>query len=97
MLKIKRIIENIKATPGLYLGKKSITLLKAFLDGYIEGIGKGDIYYLSEFQKFIEDEYPSNMSYSWANLILVNSDSEEEAFDKFFELYNDFSSKKVRE
>jgi hypothetical protein len=45
---------------------------------------------LREFQDWIQEKYDILDSKSWANIILENSTGEEEAFNNFFELFDEF-------
>jgi len=90
---LELVLKAIKKCPGLYLGEKSIILLKAYIDGFIEGRKEKEIRFQQKFQPYIEKIYPSKGAYSWAKIILFNSHSEDEAFDKFYELLDDFFEK----
>jgi recombinational DNA repair protein (RecF pathway) len=90
------LLENIKKRPKMYIGSLSITKLHMLLMGY--SIGKmeenlnkiGEESKLQEFQQWIQDKYNVLASKSWATIILENSTNEEDAFNKFFELFNEF-------
>ena len=99
MEKHDEILLKIKERPSLYLGKKSLTLLHVFLGGYdtcyydyFEKTAKTSF---DGFEEFIRAKYNASKSYfNWAGNILNNTKTEEEAFDKFFELYDEFLSQK---
>ena len=123
------LLNKIRERPGLYLGKKSLTLLTSFLNGYDLGVDVGtwetstgldffenydkatksqiiasrNIDYAHTFHLFNEFVYAhydcapivegvkiSSGSKSAACLILERCNSEEEAFDTYFELYDEF-------
>src|SRR5690554_1976441 len=93
-----KLLMKIKQRPEMYLGKKSITLLHIFLGGYdlcyYEHFGPAnDLEQFQQFEEFVRLKYNASKSYyNWAGNILNNSTSEEEAFDRFFELLEEFSN-----
>ena len=46
------------------------------------------------FQEWIQIKFNNNSTRSWADIILLNSEDESQAFDRFFELLEEF--KKMR-
>jgi rRNA pseudouridine-1189 N-methylase Emg1 (Nep1/Mra1 family) len=83
---LELLLKSIKEHPRLYLGEKSIILLKACIGGFVEGKKTEKIEFQQKFQSYIEKPYPSNGACSWAKIILFNSLSEVEAVDTFYEL-----------
>jgi len=52
-------------------------------------------HFMNEFDVFVYAYYNCEMTvHGWANLISRNSNSDEEAFDKFFELLDEFLAQK---
>ncbi len=89
---VYNLLMDIKKRPGVYLGQKSLTLLNAFLGGYIfrlreEGCSDAS---LTDFQDYIRDRFNIQSAHGWAHIIRFYSTSEAEAFDRFYELLNDF-------
>ena len=97
MNSIELLINEIRKRPGLYLGKKSISLFGAFIHGYEECLRENemtrDIRLHPDFYEFVLEKYPTTLSIGWVGIILGQSSSEEEAFDKFFELYDEFQNR----
>lgn len=94
MNNLSRILQEIKQSPVMYLDKPSITRLHSFLIGYLDartrlGLdqeGAGD----EGFQKWVQERAKTNLSQSWAGIILSLCGSEESAFYRFFELFKEF-------
>ena len=83
---VRDLIAEIKSRPTMYLGVRSISCLKAFLDGwylrYPAGVVDAEI--MGKFQNWIENEYDAKGSQSWARIILFHSEDEYDALSKFF-------------
>lgn len=94
MSSIVLILKKIEEKPELYLGEKSLSKLRSFIDGYLTCEQDNNLTNSSiVFQKFID--YFNNQyglqSYSDYHMILYKEfKSESVAFDKFFELFNKF-------
>lgn len=92
------LLEKMKIRPGLYFGKPSITRLNIFIHGYnfayVEE-GKLQPIDLGEFQGFIEAIYSEKRSLGWADIILEDCGDEEEAFWKFYELFDEFERQQI--
>ena len=89
---VKRLFE-IKEKPGAYIGRKSLTYLFFYILGYHDreyDIGKSVPRLLPGFQEFIQERYKITSCHDWASIILFYSSSEEEAFDRFFELLDEY-------
>lgn len=96
------LIERMRERPGVWLGKKSISLLNVFLYGY--GAAEMDYnirieqrqqllplswWFMHEFAKIKCNEYESTAG--WCNIILNHCGGEEEAaLDKFYEFFDEF-------
>jgi len=89
-------IETIKERPELYIGKKSLVLLKAYMDGYMdrqnEMIGES-IGFDFAFQEFIQNRFTITASHHWADIITFYSITDAGAFDRFYELLDEFYRK----
>jgi len=89
--------QKIREKPGLYLGKPSLSLLFSFMCGYMirqyEIFGDEQTSNLSKnFLRYIQDYYEiSETSKNWCTIICENCSNEEEAFYKYYELWDEFS------
>ncbi|MNG06647.1 hypothetical protein D3C84_899030 [compost metagenome] len=87
-------LQQIKQKPALYLGKKSLPLLQAYLNGYVahhnDTSGEENYFFLPELRDYISDHYNINTTHSWSDLITFFSTNDNDAFDKFYELLDDF-------
>ena len=94
MLRIYIFLKKVKSHPALYLGKKDITALSQALAGYEEAIFDltGErVQFNSKFQQFAEYKFKteSTITVHWTK-ILSHNRREDEAFDLFFELLDEF-------
>ncbi|MHC0065945.1 hypothetical protein ACWATR_24075 [Nostoc sp. UIC 10890] len=94
-----RLLQNIKENPVIYIDKPSITCLDSFLTGYIDGLitlGFTDLAScgMEGFQEWIQERAKTNVSRSWAEIILFGSGSERTAFNRFFEEFEQFLKQK---
>jgi len=96
--------------PAMYLGKKSITLLRTYLDGFFAAlqVSKSDfdcknfqsvdkLLYLGGFQRWTSKRFFDNeeTAMSWNRSILNEADNDEEkALDLFFTLLEEFKLEK---
>jgi hypothetical protein len=91
-----QLLDKIKTRPALYLGKRSICSLPAFLDGYTCACHQLGIpvteqeQEFAEFQDWIEKKINQPSTQSWARIILFYSEDESQALDTFFQLFEDF-------
>ncbi|MEH2281949.1 MAG: hypothetical protein V7K90_11580 [Nostoc sp.] len=99
MNNLTKLLQNIKENPVMYIDKASITCLDSFLTGYIDGLitlGFTDISScgIEGFQEWIQERAKTNLSQSWAGIILFGSGSERAAFNRFFEEFEQFLKQK---
>lgn len=91
-----KLISAIKKRPGMYLGTNSITRLDMFLRGYIFAQREFGIFPIAQerefegFQSWIEEKYGIKSGQSWAKISLFFSMDEQEAIERFFELFEEF-------
>lgn len=98
------LIEQIRRRPGLFCGCKSLTAFYHFLLGYQTGcrlsFPEGDRFQLevpSDFHDWAAYRTRFRESTSgWCNMIVDTSASEEDAFDRFFELLDEHSQRVPR-
>ncbi|MCU0796227.1 MAG: hypothetical protein MUF31_09865 [Akkermansiaceae bacterium] len=98
------LIEAIRQRPGMYFGSKSLTAFHHFLCGYrlacdVHQI-KDDRLGLeipSDFNEWVAYRARFQESTSgWCKMIVATSKSDEEAFDRFFELLKEHSMRRPR-
>ena len=91
---IYKLLDDIRRRPYLYLERKSLQLLHAFISGcsfyYYVQEGK-ELGFTSKFTKFLNSKYPEiHGTYNWANIIDKVSKNDMDAFDRFFEILDEF-------
>lgn len=102
-MELQDILQQIKNRPAMYLGSRSISCLYAFLNGYIGTRHNSGLSptkqeeQLNDFQEWITNKYRITTAHSWAKIILFYSGDEREALDKFFELWETFTSQELTE
>jgi hypothetical protein len=91
------ILEKIKARPGIYLGKPSVSDLFIFLAGYKTarrelGIKttEQEMEFYGEFQPWLQKKFQVQTVNSWAKIIMLYSIDEKEGFEYFFKLLDEF-------
>ncbi len=88
---------KIKSKPGMYLGTKSATKLKSFIDGYIYAMNKENIecgskvYY--SFNDWFAENHNIRESILWDIFLLNETNDEKIAFDLFFKEFEIFLDK----
>jgi hypothetical protein len=94
------LLEAIRHKPAMYLGRKSVNDLHIWLQGYFYAKIESGIPLsaqekeFKEFNKFIQEKYDWHDVGSWAAKIAYYNRSEETAFEKFFELLDEFKKSK---
>jgi hypothetical protein len=90
------LIQKIHQRPALYLGKKSLSHLQVFLDGYTFSRREMGIplsaqeQEFEQFQDWIEQRFNQPNTQSWVRIILFYAEDEADALDRFFELFDEF-------
>lgn len=89
-------LDVIRLRPSLYLGARSVTRLRCYLNGFADGYSYPKIQpLLPGFQKFIEEKYSEKRSIGWDTIMLEASGGDEEkALELFFREFDEFSEKK---
>src|SRR5438093_11566034 len=95
MSHIASLLQEIRKRPGMYIGWPSLSRLSGFLRGYDYALFKlrddpGDPFFLS-FQEWIERRLQAKGEF-WENAILRQTGSEAEAFDRFWELLDEYEA-----
>ena len=91
------LLEKIQAKPGMYLGSASVTNLRLFLVGYRFARGElkipstdEEIDFYRNFQPWLQIQLNVRTTNSWDKIILIQSINEQEAWQSFFNLLDDF-------
>jgi hypothetical protein len=90
------MLDSIKQRPGMYLGRCSITRLRAFLDGYMGARADlaialtGQEKEFGKFQNWIQKRFNITSTHGWDSIILFYSADERDALNNFFELFEEF-------
>ena len=90
---VKLLLEDMYRRPGVYFGKKSLEALSFTLGGYMlreREIDKESGSWFSGFQDFVARYYRVEASRGWCDIIRFFSATEEEAFDKFYQLLKEY-------
>ncbi|MEH2325380.1 MAG: hypothetical protein V7K32_17835 [Nostoc sp.] len=95
---LSTLLQKIKENPVMFIDKPSITCLHSFLNGYLSGLIRlGFTQKGSEtdgFNEWMQERAKTNVSQSWAGIILFGSGSERSAFYRFFEEFDQFLKQK---
>ena len=98
MLDLYPLLEKIKQRASLYLGKKSLSHLHVFLDGYTFARCQLGIpiteqeKQFEEFQEWIENRFNQADTQSWSRIILFYAEDEADALNRFFDLFEEFKN-----
>lgn len=101
MIQPASLIDAIRQRPGMYFGSKSLTAFFHFLGGYQVACGLHQITddrlgleIPSDFHDWVAYRTHFHESTSgWCNMIVAKSQSEEEAFDRFFQLLEEHEAR----
>jgi hypothetical protein len=97
---VYELLDTINRRPTFYLHEKSLKALRAFLAGYEAGLsqhGRSDVTlsHLRPFNEWVAKHYGYAKAgpRSWFTMILSKTESDEKAYDVFFELLDKFKQK----
>jgi hypothetical protein len=95
MYELLPVLKKLRARPGMYIGEPSLTKLAAFLRGYDYAqfefhAASADPFFLS-FQSWIEQRLRTGYM-GWDTAILGQCQSEAEAFERFWQLFDEYSA-----
>ena len=94
---ITNILMEIEKRPYLFFEEKDLRLLNCFIDGYMTceyDNNQSEAYmFFQSFHKYFQGIYGLSTR-GWCSILRQESQSEEEAFYKFFELFNAFLNTK---
>ena len=96
MTTLIKLIKKIEKCPPLYLVEPSLTNLSNLVEGYLWGFH--DAYSgkkiptnpFAGFNEYISDIYSTNLSLDYCGIILLFSETEEDALKKFFKHFDDY-------
>jgi hypothetical protein len=98
------ILSKIQAKPAIYLGTPSVSDLFMFLVGYKtaqrelgRSLTAAELQFYREFQPWLQAKYQITTNKSWAKIIQFYARDDREAFDRFFELFDEFQTVLVPE
>ena len=93
---IQDFVKKTRTNPALFIGEKSLTKYRAFMDGWIfdKHMEIADINILREFQDWIQKRFEIRSTHNWSQIILFYSLNEQEAFNKFLSLWDQFIDEK---
>lgn len=97
MERIYERLTTMKDRPGMYLGKKSLSLLGAYITGYLDCQYESDREFVStfpEFNDFIHEYYNISTCQDWVKIIIFHFSTDEDAVDRFYKLLDMFMDKK---
>ena len=84
------VIDIVTNFPELYIGKPSLERLYAFIGGYLFQNEEADDHCLDGFNEYVARKYRIQSDHNWASIIQFFSSNEEEAFQKFIILFNEY-------
>jgi len=89
------LLYRIKEIPNKYIRDKSLGELRAMIEGYLYRQFELDenleiLNYFNGFQQFVQDRFEITSSQSWSRIIEFYSVSNDEAFDLFFGLLEEY-------
>jgi hypothetical protein len=100
---IRDLLGEIHDRPGLWLGVKTLTGLRSLLFGYeiacvIHGVAKTerlpDDVPWQGFSDWLAERFDKvGRRFDWGSLLLEHSQSEEDAFDRFFALLAEYEAR----
>ncbi|NMG18980.1 hypothetical protein [Brasilonema bromeliae] len=100
MSKLFEILQKIKAKPGMYIGRASVSDLFHFLVGFktaLRELGveatEEEINFYREFQPWVQKKYHVSTSNSWAKIIMLHCTNEQEGFSVFYKLLDEFQNR----
>ena len=91
------VLEKIKKSPGMYIGRPSVSDLFMFINGYEFARGEMDIElteaedkFYEEFQPWLQKKLGVRSVTSWAKLIMLSCHDEKIGFESFYRLLAEF-------
>lgn len=88
------LITKIIARPEIYIGRKSVERLYAFLCGFLYQNEASNDHCLDGFTAYIAEIYGIESDHNWASIITFFSNGEEDAFCIFTKHFMNFVNSK---
>ena len=88
---------EIRKLPELYIGKKSLDRLYAYINGFLDcqqRLGYDYHSCLDGFQEFIKEKYNLGTDHDWASLISFFCTTDEAAMRTFWNFFDEFMNSK---
>ncbi|MBD2523195.1 hypothetical protein [Nostoc sp. FACHB-133] len=91
-------LNTVRSRPGFYLGRKSLTALQALLLGYKQAVIEHNIPEVEQlnceledkFDEWLRKNYHMGNAINWYLFIIDQTESEVVAFNRLFELWDEF-------
>ena len=99
-IRIYQLLSEIRKRPALYLGRLSLLILNAYIDGYLHDKAEYDPAsgrFMARFQIYVEKWYHSNTTHGWAELIELNEGTGDEGMKAFYKLLDKYVEEKAWE
>ncbi|MBW4645780.1 MAG: hypothetical protein KME23_22795 [Goleter apudmare HA4340-LM2] len=100
MSKLFEILQKIQAKPGMYIGCASVSDLFHFLVGFKTALRELEVKateeemdFYREFQPWLQKKYHVSTSNSWAKIIMLHCGNEQEGFNTFYRLLDEFQNR----
>ena len=94
------VLQKVKTKPGMYIGRPSVSDLFIFIVGYEFARGELDIEpteweddFNENFQPWLQKKYHVSTSNSWAKIIMLYCGNEQEGFNAFYRLLDEFQTR----
>jgi hypothetical protein len=95
MSQIESMLDRMRPRPGMYIGFPCLRRLAMYLEGYasaLDDIGSEPYAaFLAAFREWIYAKF-GLQNREWSDIIIDNSPNERAAFDRFWELLDEFRS-----
>ena len=95
-----KLLQKVKNKPGMYIGRPSVSDLFMFIVGYEFARGELDIEpteweddFHENFQPWLQKKYHVSTSNSWAKIIMLYCGNEQEGFNAFYRLLDEFQNR----
>ncbi|EAF9207800.1 hypothetical protein A4V34_05345 [Listeria monocytogenes] len=94
MMKFYKLLYSMELRPKMILLSKDLDVLYVFITGYISGSEESDdapLQIMEKFYKFLLEKYSLIGNSMWWFGVINNLEKDREvAFDKFYQLFNEF-------
>lgn len=96
----ENFLEKVRSRPGLFFGKKSLIGLWCFMTGYQQAVYEHEILESdqmdwkleTEFNDWLRKKFCMGNAVNWYYIIKNMTASDEEAWEMFFKLWDEFRS-----